>query len=160
MNTTQALNILKPEDNGLDALKRAYRDACKKYHPDVNPDGLELMKLINCAYECLLKYEYNINQVNNEEGLDIIFQNIINKIKHLPGIQIEICGSWIWVSGNTKPIKDILKETGLKYAFKKKMWYFRPEGYKKRSRKVWDINEIRNAFGSDKVENEPLKAFA
>ena len=45
MNRTEALNILKPSGNDQESLKKAYRQASLKYHPDHNPDGLELMKL-------------------------------------------------------------------------------------------------------------------
>jgi DnaJ-class molecular chaperone len=41
MTTQEALNILKPAGNTLDDLKTAKRDLAKKYHPDINPSGLE-----------------------------------------------------------------------------------------------------------------------
>jgi hypothetical protein len=44
------------EDADKDALKKAYRKASMKYHPDHNQDDLDAGKkfaLINCAYELL-----------------------------------------------------------------------------------------------------------
>lgn len=38
-------------------------------------------------------------------------------------IEIELVGSWIWVSGNTYPVKEQLKEAGIFWAGKKKKWY-------------------------------------
>lgn len=39
----------------LKEIRRAYLRLCKRYHPDINPDGAEKMKEINSAYERLLK---------------------------------------------------------------------------------------------------------
>ena len=33
--------------------KKAHRTACKKYHPDINAAGEEMMKLVNEAYDVL-----------------------------------------------------------------------------------------------------------
>tara|TARA_R110002096_G_scaffold248895_6_gene441288 strand:+ start:188 stop:526 length:339 start_codon:yes stop_codon:yes gene_type:complete len=35
------------------SLKQAFRAAAKKYHPDVNPAGGEMMKAVNDAYDTL-----------------------------------------------------------------------------------------------------------
>jgi hypothetical protein len=48
------------EGEGKDALKKAYRRASLKYHPDHNPDDEDAHKrflLVKCAYELLVKNE-------------------------------------------------------------------------------------------------------
>jgi hypothetical protein len=40
-----------------DALRRRYRELMKRYHPDVNPSGLERCKEINAAYAVLMSRE-------------------------------------------------------------------------------------------------------
>jgi len=162
MTLQKALNILRPSGNTDDDLKRAYRIACKRYHPDVNPDGLELMKLINAAYEFLKKHihKWHYQQVNDDIPIDEVLQGIINKIKHFRDISLEICGTWLWVSGNTRPVKDYLKEAGLRYAPKKHQWYWRPAGYRKRSKRIFTMEEIRATYGSDELETEPFEAVA
>ena len=42
-------------------------------------------------------------------------QNIVNAIETLEeveGISLEVCGSWLWVDGDTKPVKDLIKSVG------------------------------------------------
>ena len=162
MNMQEALNVLRPKGNTKDDLKSAYRQACKKYHPDVNPNGLELMKMINTAYDFLKKHlnKWHYQSINHGIPIDQVMQEIFDKIKHIPGIEPEVCGTWLWVSGDTKPYKKQLKEAGLRWARKKARWYWRPEGYRKKSRRVFTMDEIRLTFGYQELETEPLEAIA
>ncbi|MBS0350771.1 MAG: hypothetical protein JSR33_06240, partial [Proteobacteria bacterium] len=34
-------------------------------------------------------------------------------------LEIEICGAWIWLSGDTRPHKELLKQNGFRWAPKK-----------------------------------------
>tara|TARA_R100001530_G_scaffold127295_1_gene96468 strand:+ start:129 stop:617 length:489 start_codon:yes stop_codon:yes gene_type:complete len=156
MNMDQALGILKPSGNSAGDLKTAYRLACKKYHPDINPNSLELMKLINVAYDFLKEHlnKWSFDNIKDDIGIDEILQEIFDKIKRFAGINSEVCGTWLWVSGDTKPYKEQFKEAGLKWARKKGMWYWRPAGYRKRGKKVFSIDEIRSKYGSVGLNQE------
>lgn len=44
-----------PAEYDLQELKRVYRKMMLKYHPDINPEGTEISKKINEAYDILLK---------------------------------------------------------------------------------------------------------
>ena len=161
MNRTEALNILKPSGNDQDSLKAAYRAACMKYHPDHNPDGLELMKLINLAMEFLTKNinKWNFDQSNDDTPLTEQMQDLFDKIKHFVGIKSELCGTWLWLSGETWRYKKELKEYGFKWAGKKKQWYWSPPGFRKRTKKVFTMNEIRSKYGSVELEPELRSAI-
>ena len=82
-------------------------------------------------------------------------QNIVNAIETLEeveGISLEVCGSWLWVDGDTKPVKDLIKSVGGRWAVKKKKWYVRPEGAKWFHRKEQDMERIREGYGSVMVK--------
>lgn len=162
MNIAQATGILKPKDDSLEGLKAAYRAACKIYHPDLNPNGLEMMKLINTAYEFLKLHlgKWRHSDAPTGPGLDEILQGIFDKIKHMVDVNAEICGAWLWVSGNTKIYKEQLKEAGFRFSRNKMSWYWRPDGYRKRSRRVFSMNEIRGMWGGQDLDQEPLTAVA
>jgi len=162
MNISQATGIIKPKDDTLDGLKAAYRQACKTYHPDINPNGLEMMKLINCAYEFLQQHlgKWCFSDAPAGPGLDEILQSIFDKIKHFRGVRSEICGAWLWLSGETWRYKKELKEQGFKWSRNKNSWYWSPDGYRKRSKRVFNMNEIRTMWGSQDLEQEPLTAMA
>lgn len=141
----RVLNITGEYDP--DSVKLAYRKACKEYHPDRNPAGLEMMKLVNQAYEAL-KDESGESVVTidaKDYGAEIC--HALNAIMGL-GLTIELCGAWAWISGDTKPHKDTLKQAGFKWASKKKLWYFRPADAKVFSNGKKSISEIREKYGS------------
>ncbi len=132
---------LNPEDT-----KAAYRAACKKYHPDINPVGEEMMKIINQAFDALKDYTGKMKSEQTDYG-DLL-NDALNAISGLPALVIEICGSWVWVTGETRQHKDTLKEAGFKWAAKKKAWYFRPEEFSSRSKGTKSLEEIREKYGS------------
>ncbi len=160
MNIRDALSIL-----GLtaaadqDAIKTAYRKACIKYHPDRNPAGLEMMKAVNVAYQFLCELGYNGAERPIDEEVNSDFGDVlnaaINAVIGLAGITIEVCGAWVWLTGNTKAHKDTLKVAGFWWAHKKQAWYFRPPDYKSSNRGDWDLEKIRDTYGSTQVNNAP-----
>lgn len=130
--------------------KAAYRKAAMQYHPDRNPAGAEMMKIINEAYETLKEFTGEIEQpeTTSTEDYPKAVNDALNAIIDLAGLEIEICGAWVWVSGDTFTHKVALKEAGFKYAPKKKHWYFRPEDWSSRSRNSLSMEDIRDKYGS------------
>lgn len=138
-------------DTAFEDIKIAYRKACAKYHPDRNPAGLEMMKIINASYQALSDYVPGMVKTDGEQvDFGDELNNALNAIIHL-GLTIEICGSWIWVSGDTKPHKEILKEAGYKFAPKKVMWSF-CGGERTSSRGKFSMDDIRLRHGSVTVK--------
>ncbi|MAE51587.1 MAG: molecular chaperone DnaJ [Micavibrio sp.] len=149
MNIKDAAKILGLSgDITPELAKTAYRAACKKYHPDINPAGEDMMKVINEAFDALKDFTGEVKDQQTDYG-DLL-NTALNKAFGLPGIKIEICGAWIWLTGNTREHKDELKESGYKWASKKKAWYFRPEEYRSRSQGNKTLDEIRAKYGSVK----------
>ena len=163
MNIHDAAKILNLQgDYTPEIVKSAYRKACSQYHRDRNPAGLEMMKLVNQAYDALRELSGSA-PIKDEKDLSSYGEDIFNalsKIIHL-GFDIEICGAWVWLHGDTKPHRELLKESGFKWAPKKTLWYFRPADYKSKGRGRFSMDEIRNAHGSQRVtmtERNKLRA--
>ncbi len=158
----------------LEELRKQYRDLLKKYHPDNANGSAEATKEINAEYDKLFKilkdrhesksadssqgttnkaqsdYSANMYDWENDKALREVLQKIIN----LDGIEIEIAGQWIWISGNTYDYKKELKEIGFKWASQKKQWYFHTDVFRKKSHKTLSMDEIRSYYGSTKVHTE------
>lgn len=149
MNKYDACKILNLSgDYTPELVKVAYRKACSIYHPDRNPAGLEMMKLVNQAYEALkdTSGESTVTIDGADYGQDLC--NALNAIIGLAGLVIELCGAWVWVTGDTRTHKAELKQAGFKWASKKLMWYFRPPDAKVFSNGKKTIGEIRGKYGS------------
>ena len=131
-----------------DLVKTAYRQASMKYHPDRNPAGTEMMKLVNEAYAVLKEFSGDVKEQQADYG-DLL-NEALNAIIDLPGLFLEICGAWLWVSGDTRTHKTTLKEAGFQWAPKKKLWYYRPEQYRSRARGNVDMDDIRTKYGSSR----------
>ena len=153
-----ALNILALQRGvSYEDIKLAYRKACSTYHPDRNAAGLEMMKLINAAYQALSDYVAS-DTYENDDTDDISLGDELNAALNAIiglGLEIEICGSWIWVGGDTRPHKDVLKLAGYKWAPVKKLWHFRPSDSKKSfSRGKFSMDDIRVKHGSQAIKNK------
>lgn len=153
----------------LEQLRKTYKNLLKQYHPD-NGGSEEIMKAINIEYEQLFKILKNRHESkatgtesNTSENVKWNFEEdeklreVLQKIINFEGISIEICGSWLWVSGNTYQYKKAFKELGFMWASTKKMWYWKPETYVKKSRKALSMEDIRSYYGSTEVKTEARK---
>lgn len=137
----------------LDELKKEYRRLAMKHHPDHGGD-LETMKAVNAQYEEAfetLKHRHNATHDEDHQTTEAPeeFIRIIEALLNIPGIIVELCGSWLWISGDTKPSKEELKACGCRWSSSKKMWYWRhQEDGAKWSRGKKSMNQIRNKYGS------------
>ena len=141
------------EVTGINEAKKVYKTLAKKLHPDVGGSEEEF-KLLNAIYNDFIE---NKIYFSNDFKIDLDLEKIISQILHFENITIELVGSWIWLSGDTKEIKDKLKELGFKWASKKKMWYYGEMKGKSHGEK--SIDEIKDKYGSKtfkKKENEKL----
>lgn len=129
-----------------DQSKAAYYRACKKYHPDVNPAGADMMAVVNAAYDALRDFDGDVQE--QQTGYADLLNDALNAVLNLPGLFVEICGAWVWVTGETRRHKEALKASGYKWASKKEAWYFRPEQYRSRARGGSSLEEIRDKYGS------------
>lgn len=149
MKIIDAANILGLSgDITQEDVKKAFHAQAKKYHPDINPAGTEMMKVINAAFEALKDYTGTIKEEDSNSDYPAALNDALTAIITLVGLNIEICGAWVWVTGNTFKHKDALKENGFKYASKKKSWHFRPENWKSSSRGQSTMEDIRFKYGS------------
>jgi hypothetical protein len=141
--------------NNLDELKKAYKRLALKNHPDMGGD-VETMKAINAEYDRMFNILKNENSSTRKDATTTEtaadFKEIIEKLIKIPEIEVELCGSWLWITGNTKPVKEQLKEAGCKWAHKKQKWFWRADnkkcGWSKGSQ---SMETIRAKYGSETV---------
>ena len=154
----------------LQELKKEYKKLAFQYHPDKGGD-LETMKELNTEYEklsvLLRGKEGKKEQEETEEQRQRReaqarekakeFIHIIDQLINLDGLIIEIVGDWVWLTGNTKEHKEIIKNCGFFYASKKRAWYLKPNDYVGRSRKNYTLEDIKNKYGSTTITDNTNK---
>ena len=155
-------DYFKPMPETLEELKGQYRKLAFQYHPDRGGND-EAMKAVNNEYDELFPRLKKVHRARDGETYTKEstetpeqYREIINVLLqlHMNGVDIEIIGSFIWLSGNTKPYKDEIKALGFKWSQNKTAWYLPPEGYKKFGRKQFDLDEIRAMYSSTRVSSE------
>ena len=139
---------------GINEAKKIYKTLAKKLHPDIGGSE-EDFKILNEIYNNLIEHKIYFS---NSSKFDIELEKIISLILHFENITIELVGSWVWVSGNTREIKEKLKEIGFKWASKKKMWYYGEMKAKNPNPK--SLDEIKAKYGSETLKSNEKKKIA
>ena len=144
----------------LNEVKAQFKKLAMQFHPDLNTtDTTAIMQDINKEYAfAIAKVAAGGSFTAQEAEAEILnaegYKNAISAIIHLEGINIELCGGWIWVSGNTYPVKSIIKGAGFFFASVKKMWYFRSVEHASANFKPMAIDQIRVKYGSQVINHK------
>jgi len=74
-------------------------------------------------------------------------EEVIKRCASLPGVQVERCGSWLWISGKTYDSRAELKDAGCRFSHRKGMWYFHEGEYRKLGSRELSMDEIEEKYG-------------
>lgn len=147
----------------IESLRKHFKRNCKKYHSDLGGDD-KIFIAMNNEYMLIFEYiETYINKVTDDQlfnnlNIELSLKIVLNELIKLDNIEIEIVGSWLWVSGDTKQYKEIFKNLHLRWSNPKKCWYYfnNIENSKKIRAFAKNLDEIRSKYTSTKV-NKPEK---
>jgi len=148
----------------IDEVKATYKKLAKQYHPDLGGDTITMQE-INKEYafasaKAIKGANLSEEEVENEIQFSEQYREAIEKIIHIDGITIEVVGYWIWVTGNTYPVKESLKNAGFFFASKKQAWYFRTGEFKVLRGGKKTLDEIRSKYGSEILKADKRKKIA
>lgn len=144
-----------------ETLRAEYRKLVMRWHPDAPNGDNDTMAEINAAYDSLfnrLKAEgnsradrYDSHSWERTEETPEEFREAITKLVMIQDVEVELCGRWIWVTGDTYPHRQELREAGCRFSRKKSAWYWHSpkDGFRYRGHK--SLQEIRDAYGSQKL---------
>jgi hypothetical protein len=142
----------------IEEVKTTYKKLAKQYHPDLGGDTATMQE-INKEYAfASAKAIKGANLTEEETEHEILsselYRKAIEQIIHLDGITIELVGYWIWVTGNTYPVRATLKNAGFFFASKKTAWYFRTAEHRVSQNSGKSLDEIRNKYGSEVLNGD------
>jgi curved DNA-binding protein CbpA len=144
----------------LNDLRREYRRLAMIYHPDKGGDTA-IMQAINSQYERLSKTLINGNpdfseaRKHFEQEVSEEIRQMIDRVLFLSNLaQIEVIGGWIWITGNTFPLRTTLLDLGFRFSHAKTAWYWHKGEYRKKNGKLLTMDEMRDLFGYQKVQSQ------
>jgi hypothetical protein len=123
----------------------------------------ELSRVFNGQDEMIqeLKAEYStlMSVLNAVKPVEAVKEKatVSEKISELQGkidpagLHLEICGTWLWVTGKTYQVKDTLKELGFRYSANKLSWYYRQEEHRSPNQEPIPLEMIREKYGTSEV---------
>lgn len=135
--------------------KARYRELVRKYHPDNGYTGNEIKEINVESHKNIHATKegqtYTSKTSTRETAQDFI--DIISKLSNLPGIEVELCGSWLWISGNTHPVKSQLCTFGCRWSKSKNKWYWTKDDLSNKARyKKPSMEYIRMRYRSQEIE--------
>lgn len=146
----------------VNTLRAAYKRLLIKYHPDNNTqDTTGIMQEINAEYDKLfeqIKYAYESSESYTKQTdrqkqaydweKDKQLRAIIVALSKFAGLEIELCGTWVYVRGETYPYRKELKALGLRFNPHKECWIIHFDDYYKYHKKSVSMSHIRDKYGS------------
>ena len=156
---TYFTNQTTPQD-----IKNQFRKLAFLHHPD-RGGSTAIMQVINDQYHAALKHcSGNVYNSNNGKEWkyyynatrETVIMEMIEKAIILDGTTLELIGSWLWITGDTKQHKTTLKELGFKFSGKKLSWYWHnpKDNWRKKSKKEFQLNDIRTMFGAQTLHRK------
>ena len=117
----------------LEDVKELYKKYVLELHPDKGGnmwDFIEMKKQYDSAFNRLKNIHRTFDENNNEKFYEKVtdevpaeYANLIDILINFEGVKIELLGKWLWLSGNTKPYKEKIKNLGFRWSKKKLAWY-------------------------------------
>lgn len=131
-------------------VRKTFFKLCIQLHPDKGGDHNAFIRMKR-EYDYAIVYFKNSadckeTTAENEQCI----QEMIENLCKIRGIEIELCGVWLWITGDTYGSKDRLKELGCMFSSKKKAWYWHENADGKKYRGRCSLEDIRNKYGSEK----------
>lgn len=140
----------------LEALKIEYKRLCKIHHPDLGGQ-VEVMQAINAQYSAMLA---NVDLGKSTVEIEESIMNIIRAASVLHGVRVELCGNWVWLTGETFTWKEQIKSLGCFFSAKKVAWYWRPADYKRKGKGLPSLEAVRAKYGSRVFESQKQESLA
>ena len=152
----------------IESLRAEYRKNCLKLHPDKGGIA-ETFAEMQGEYERLIKLcvATEAGRANKENRkahytyeTEKELMEAMEYFCNIQGVDVELCGCWLWITGNTFPVHEKIKEYGAKYSKNKSAWYWAATMSKGKCRGRYSWNKIRAKYGSIKLENEAEPVYS
>ena len=142
-------------------VRNRYDELSRVFNPTNSKEPNEMINTTNAEYDMLmivfrdamLAEAVKENEKENEKEK----LTVLEKIKELQekvnpdGLTLEIVGKYLWLSGATFAVREVLKQLDFRYSPDKKSWYWRDEANRSSNTKPIPLEMIREKYGTSVV---------
>src|SRR4051794_33671193 len=135
----------------VEEIKAEYKRLAKLHHPDHGGDTAT-MQAINAEYTAALKschgqtsqgtdgkeHTYRYDEATEAAVMEALHKILCIKMD----ADVFLIGLWIWIQGDTKPVKEQLKELGCMWHSQRLSWYWRPTERKGWGHSKGDLSQL------------------
>ena len=144
-------------------VRDRYDELSRVFNPTNSKEPNEMINTINAEYDMLMivfreaMLAEAVKEKEKEKEKVKEKLTVSEKIKELQekvdpsGLHLEICGTWLWVTGKTYQVKDTLKDLGFRYSSNKLSWYYRQEDDRSPNQEPIPLEMIREKYGTSVV---------
>jgi hypothetical protein len=149
----------------IEDLRSEFRRLCIELHPDKGGTHEQFIEMKKEYDECLSRFcaseagrasSENRQARYTREGESTLADAIAAFLK-IPGIEVEICGTWLWMQNLSflPATPELLKAAGAKFSTTKSKWYYTPYGTTGgKYRGKYSMDKIRTKYGSYTMRSE------
>lgn len=149
----------------IEDVKKTFKELAKKLHPDAGGNAEQFKAMMN-------EYRDAFNRLKNvhtsaagdtyeKETTETPeqFADAINAVVNFD-IDIELVGSWIWLSGNTYLYKDEIKAAGYFWSSKHKKWYYNGDDKKSKKHSKLKYDDLKTIYGAEMIKKAKMPRIA
>lgn len=140
-------------------IKTRYRKLAMEFHPDRPGGDTKIMQDINRQYEAALSGQHGATETGSDGQAHTYYYNaehekaVMAKLDELlrmklPGCEVWLIGKWLWVKGDTRPAKDLLKSAGLRWHNERTAWYWKPYEGQTHYNKRASLDDLADFYGA------------
>ena len=140
----------------IEDLRQAYLRQVIRLHPNRHEEDEALYWREQFLQMCA-EYEISLKKLGAAAGSkteENTLKEKIDAIVGFAGVEINIAGCWLWLSGDSYPYRHNLSLLGFRWSKKKKAWYWgltmRKGGRVKAKHR--NLDEIYEAYGRERIK--------
>ena len=136
-----------------DSVRVRYDELARVFKPANKGKSNEMISIINDQYDKLIKVldaPKPVEAVQEKATVSEKIRELQEKIDP-SGLHLEICGTWLWITGKTYQVKETLKELGFRYSSNKLSWYYRQEEHRSPNQEPIPLEMIREKYVTSAV---------
>lgn len=150
-------------------IKKEYHRLALLHHPDRGGDT-GTMQEINAAYHRALQgqdgatfedaegqeYTYHYDAAKEQEVIDFLDRLMASGALQ-DDVQCLLIGRWVWIRGNTRPVKEILKSLHCFWHSTRECWYWKPSGKRAYYNPKASLESLADAYGVAEIKGRHVQ---